>query len=356
MKEALFMPVPNDMENDLPAIEHRGRSACPMADSLSPLVATSKIFSRASKRMTLKEWKTFVFALTHLRWKKGENSPVVKMDKYELADALGISPDDHHLAANIYREIRYIVSHSFLEVCMRDKNRIRSGDFLDYLEYDLNDGCFYLAFKEYYMELFQGLSQNAEYITMWGNDVFQMSSEYSVLMYENLRLNSDTRKENVRVYSTKELKKLFGMPSTPDEGRGSYMHFSKTKNRYVFDRANFEKYVLSPVIKDINKSKMIRMEAYEDGLYWKKEKAFGSYVTGYEFKWRVEPFPGQVAEKPENMEPGMSDGSDSPASDYVVGQPLETFELPEGFPDVVPFDGLGGLGPVDFPENELEYH
>ena len=41
-----------------------------------------------------------------------------------------------------------------------------------------------------------------------------------------------------------EFKELFDIPK---DGQGSYMHFDPKQEKYIFDRSNFEKYVLNPI-------------------------------------------------------------------------------------------------------------
>lgn len=100
------------------------------------------------------------------------------------------------------------------------------------------------------MELYQGAADlvqglECEYITLFLRDILRFDSNIDGLraytLYEHLRMNSDNRRTNTRIISTKEFKELFNIPK---DGKGSYM-----RENGGFDRANFEKRVIEPVLK-----------------------------------------------------------------------------------------------------------
>ncbi len=248
----------------------------------TPLIAVSKVFARALKQMNLAEWKTFIFALTQIKWTEA-NKSIIRLDKKDLAEKIGINSDIDHLSDHIKRAIGDIPAHSLL--------KFESGDNWENGNFIRKIGCYKnvirLTFEEDYLSLFQELDKEKKYITLWADDLFSMTSERSILFYEDLRLHSDTRTTNSRIYSTKDLKELFNIPKN---GKGSYMHFSKQKNQEIFDRANFEKYVLTPLCEDLKKCSMINLCTFEEGGYWEKVKKHG-YVVGYRFVWDVSQHP-----------------------------------------------------------------
>ncbi len=244
------------------------------------LVAVSKVFARASKQMNIKEWKAFIYALTKITWTQENNNEVI-LDKKQLAELLGINSDMRHLSQDLLDEIGELPPHSHIIIKTADQNYCSSGTFINRIDFANN--IVVIKFEPDYMKLFQKLDSANPYITMWSGDLFSMKNERAILFYEDLRLHSDTRVTNTKLYATKELKQLFDIPK---QGKGSYMHFSKQKGEDIFDRANFEKYVLLPVCEDLKKCSMIRLLTTEQGNYWTKEKD-GNSVIGYRFMWEI---------------------------------------------------------------------
>ena len=78
------------------------------------LFAVSRVFAEAKKQMTLSEYKAFVYALSTIKWKE-ECPDTIYLDKKEVAKAVGIESDPDHLSENLYRAIRGMKKHSFLE-------------------------------------------------------------------------------------------------------------------------------------------------------------------------------------------------------------------------------------------------
>ena len=140
------------------------------------LIAVSKVFASAIKQMNLAEWKTFVMALTHIKWTE-QNKRFVRLDKKDLAEIVGVNSDTDHLSQNLKRAIGDLPSHSML--------KFENGE-------DWINGCFItqiacfknivrVKFEEDYMPLFEELNKEKNYITMWADDLFKMSSERSIL-------------------------------------------------------------------------------------------------------------------------------------------------------------------------------
>lgn len=238
------------------------------------LIAVSKVFAAAIKQMSLAEWKTVIMGLTHIKWNE-QNKRYVRLDKSELAKVVGVNSDSDHLSQDLKRSIGKLPMHSFLE--FQDGNDWVNGCFITQVACYKN--MVRLAFSEDYLPLFQELNKENNYITMWADDLFKMSSERSILFYEDLRLHSDTRKENSRIYGVKDLKTMFGIPK---DGEGSYMRKSGH-----FDRPAFEKYVIDPICKDLADCSMINLSVCEDGKPYRKIKNKHGNVLGYEFQWTI---------------------------------------------------------------------
>lgn len=250
---------------------------------VTPLIAVSKVFARTIKQMSLPEWKTFVMALTRIKWTE-KNKNIVYLDKKELAKVLGIQTDSEHLNQHLRQQIGKLAKHSFIEFTEKDgADGWDSGMFITKATCNKNvRGYVRIKFEEEYLPLFQELDKERNYITLWADDLFGMKSERSILFYEELRLHSDTRQECTRIFRTKELKELFNIPK---DGKGSYMR----KDGH-FDRRAFENRVIDPLCEDLKKCRMINLTVNEDGKYYRKIKNHG-YVVGYEFAWNVSTHP-----------------------------------------------------------------
>lgn len=237
------------------------------------LFAVSRIFARARKEMSLAEQKTFVYALSELKFTEEATSNIVYMDKKTLAKIVGIESDPDHLSINLKRAIEHLPQHSFIKIADPDLDLFDSGVMVSRVTMLKNRVR--LKFEEDYLRLFTGLSSN--YITMWSSDIFQMSSKRSVQFYEFLRQETDTREQvNSIGLGIKALKELFDIPM---DGPGSYM-----RDKGGFDRTQFERRIIYPLCEDLKKTRMIRLILQPDGMPYEKIKK-GNRVLGYRFDW-----------------------------------------------------------------------
>lgn len=250
---------------------------------VNSLIAVSKVFAKAIKSMNFTEWKTFVYALMHIKWKE-KNNYIVVFDKKSLAETIGLKTDGNHITRDLKRALKDMPRHSHIEIDKNDDENEGwlSGTFISVVDCTKKN-MVAVHFTPYFMPLFHELAKENNYITMWADDIFKMSSERSILLYEDLRLHSDTNKVNSRIYSTKELKALFDIPK---DGEGSYMR----KNGH-FNRPAFEKYVIDPICSDFDKCSMINLILNEDGKPYTKVKNNHGNVIGYQFTWTVSTHP-----------------------------------------------------------------
>lgn len=259
------------------------------------LFAVSRIFARARRDMSLSEQKTFVYALSELKFTEKADSPYVRLDKKTLAGILGIKSDTDHLSVDLYDSIKELPKHSYIEINERDMDLQSNGFIVSSLTRFKN--IIRLRFNDEYLGLFTGLS--ADYITMWSADIFQMKSKRSVQFYERLRQETDTRVEiNEYGFGVKALKEMFGIPK---DGEGSYI-----RGNGSFDRSNFEKRVIDPICDDIKGCRMINLVMQSDGKPYEKVKR-GNRVLGYRFSWTFTSHPAiasaeEVAEIQERVD------------------------------------------------------
>lgn len=238
------------------------------------MFAVSKIFARAKKNMSLNELKTFIYALTKIRWTE-PNSEYIYLEKKVLASVLGNKSDTNHLSQNLWDEIKNLPQNSFIEIADDDKDYNESGCIITRIT-RLKDR-FRLKIESDYMPLFTGLKDN--YITMWSTDIFQMTSTRSVDFYEDLRLSSDTRGISSKGFGIKAFKDLLGIP------KEAYM-----REKGGFNRTEFEQKVIKPICEDLKKCKMLNLIQQPGGLLYEKVKQNGR-VLGYRFYWTVSEHP-----------------------------------------------------------------
>lgn len=259
------------------------------------LFAVSRVFARARKGMNLAEQKTFVYALSQLRFSETPKTNVVYMDKKTLGKIVGVNSDPDHLSINLYRTIQDLPKHSFIKIADRDLDFYDSGFIITRLTMLKNRVR--VKFEEEYLRLFTGLSSN--YITMWSTDIFRMNSKRSVQFYEYLRQITDPKKsENSVLLGIRAIKEMFEIPET---GKGSYM-----RGKDGFDRANFEKRVLDPICEDLQHCRMISLIVQPSGKMYEKVKR-GNRIAGYRFYWTFTAYPAvasaeevkQIQERPE---------------------------------------------------------
>jgi len=268
--------IPSEYEGQLSLFDD-----CLEQGANSSLIAVSKIFASAKKQMNLPEWKAFALALTHIKWNEdSKEKNVVTLDKKEVAEKIGLKSDEDHLSQDLKRAIGKLPNHSFLE--FESGNGWSNGNFITLISCSQKN-IVKIKFEEAYLPLFQELNKTKNYITMWAEDLFSMNSERSIIFYEELRLHSDTSKENSKIYGIKELKEMFNIPK---EGKGSYLRKDKH-----FDRTAFEKRIIDPLCEEMKKCSMVNLTASEDGKLYTKIKSKSGKVLGYEFQWIISDHP-----------------------------------------------------------------
>lgn len=258
------------------------------------LFAVSRIFAEAHKQMNVYEYKAFTLGLSRIDWTQ-PCPDTIYLDKKELASVLGINPDIDHASQEIWKLLHDMPKHSFIEFSEKGKYSI-SGNFVRTIAKFKN--VVRIRVEDEFFGCFGNLDGKREiskYITMWSADIYSMRSERSVLFYELLRDNSDTRLTiNSGTVGIKKFKEMFNIPK---EGKGSYM-----RDKGGFDRTQFEKRIIDPICEDLAKTEMIRLHLTPEGKYYEKVKQ-GNRVMGYKFYWSIQdPKPKLEEPEPEEVE------------------------------------------------------
>lgn len=251
------------------------------------MVAMGTLLAKAHKALSKTEYKLLIMCLTKINWSKTENKNEVELDKKEISEILGIAQDSS-MSAELRKMFMELMKHSMISWEDPTDKEIYEDGFL-ITNRRSTRGSIVVKFNPDYMPLLENLLKDKDFITIWANDIYNFDSKYSYLLFEELRLHCDTTKTNYRVYSTRQLKELFGIPK---DGKGSYMHDVPNKKTgekvSTFDRSNFEKYVLDVAIKEINEGQMVQIlpSLESKGKCYIKVKKNG-YIVGYQFKYYV---------------------------------------------------------------------
>ena len=259
------------------------------------LIAISKTLARAKDGMSMQEKKLMAICLSKIEWKNVANNLEIWMDKEEIMELLGSTIDSSDRSTYLRKLAQETVRHSELHFSGEDKDEWEDMPLFTRRKSTKN---------QLMMELYQGAADlvqglECEYITLFLRDILRFDSNIDGLraytLYEHLRMNSDNRRTNTRIISTKEFKELFNIPK---DGKGSYM-----RENGGFDRANFEKRVIEPVLKMLGTCEHVVL--HERGrkpngerIYYTKLKKHG-LVQGYELMYTINKYPRAV--KPETI-------------------------------------------------------
>lgn len=253
------------------------------------MVAMGRALVKAKKNMTLEQRKLLIMALTKIKWTQAENDLVVGISKIDIAEAMGWNVNASDRSTKIRSLAKEMARNSWIELDGEDKESWDDGCLVP--RYHSTRGDLYIHFAEQYRPLLEDLTRNKDFVTIWANDVYGFKSVYSYLLFEDLRMNCDTRETNWRTYTTKQLKELFGIPK---EGRGSYMHYDAKRGRQVFDRTHFEEKVLDVAIDEVHRSQMVKILPFvgEEATPQRPRKIYqkikkNGYVAGYQIKYKV---------------------------------------------------------------------
>ncbi|MBR3401338.1 MAG: replication initiation protein [Parasporobacterium sp.] len=249
--------------------------------------------SMLSLRIT--DMKLLYMALTEIKWSQAGNKFDVRLRKSDICDVLDI-PKDHRAANRIRNAYDHLARMSYLKMDINDRKDYKNGFLVfgsdseergEIINVHLNGVQF--------GTLFENLTGNKDFFVMWVNDIYRFTSIYSYLLYEDLRIHSDSRRKNSRIYTDEELKRVLRIPTS---GKGSYMHMLKGKPH--FNRNLFEKYILEPVTQEIADCRMVclspvgrkrqdgdRILPQKDNLvFYRKVKQNGK-IAGYEFQYSI---------------------------------------------------------------------
>jgi len=232
--------------------------------------------------------RIFVCLISKIKWKTSGNSNVIEVRIDDFVRELGwdINNVDSRKVAYVIRdELSYMFDHCDVSAQDPYSGKYYEGPLI--LEHEGDSQYIQVAVNKRLMPHFEKLYNVARttgvpFIPFFKPEVLNFRCKYSKALLEEFKSCCKTGGAiNEHCLTTKQLKELFGLE------RGNYMReYDPVTDTYSkFDRANFEKNVLFPAIKELNQTCMIEILPYED-TYFEKEKFHGK-VTGYIFKYRV---------------------------------------------------------------------
>lgn len=254
------------------------------------LIAISKTLAKARDGMSMQEKKLCAIYLSKLEWKNIKNDREIWIDKREITDLLGSDVSSENRSTYLRRLSKSMVSHSDLKFNTEDGWR----DTPLFTDRAYKRNKLMIRLNESVMELLEGLQ--GEYITLYLSDILNFESNENgrraYTLYQYLRLHSDTRQTNHRIISTKEFKKMW------DISEDAYMHMDNKRGKEIFDRANFEKRVINPVLEMLEKCEHVVLHNYGKdskgkNILFRKVKKCGQ-VQGYELTYSINKLPHKI--------------------------------------------------------------
>lgn len=254
------------------------------------LIAISNTLARAKDGMSMQERKLMSIYLSKIEWKNMTNNLEIWVEKREIMNKLGSVMNTTDQSAYLRKLAQGMVRHSELHFDGADKDEW--DDMPLFTRRKSTKNMLMIKVCDDAAKLLEGLE--CDYITLFLADILNFDSNTdgsrAYKLYEYLRLYSDTRRMNTRIISTKEFKELFDIPK---DGKNSYV-----KKNGKFDRTNFEKYVILPVLEMVAKCEHVVLHNYgkdKNGkpIYYKKIKKYGM-VQGYELTYSINKYPKKI--------------------------------------------------------------
>ena len=254
------------------------------------LIAISNTLARAKDGMTMQERKLMCIYLSKIEWKNLKNDLQIWVDKREIMELLGSKMDTTDQSAYLRKLAQNMVHHSELHFDSVDKDEWEDMPLFTRRKSTKN---------KLMIEIYQGavdliMGLNCEYITLFLADILKLDSningDRAYKLYEYLRLHSDTRRVNSRIISTRQFKELFDIPK---DGKNSYIRKDGT-----FDRSNFEKKVIEPVLEMVAKCNHVVLHNYGKDkkgniIYYNKIRKH-NIVQGYELTYSINKYPRKI--------------------------------------------------------------
>jgi hypothetical protein len=244
------------------------------------MIAIAKSLAKMQTTWSPMQKKLLTMVLSKIDWSKSGNSNVVELDKREIIEALGSKIDSEHQSAFLRGEFEKLARNSEIKWTSKEDKDVWEDGYL-IIKRSSSRYRIKITLNQDYMPLLENLIGNFQYVTLWSNDIYSFKSKFTFALFEELRMNYDTRYfVNERDYSTKQLKDLFGL----------------TKDDYVkadgkFNRTTFEDRTINTAVEEINAGEMMKIINVEK---IKKNGRVMAYRIRYTVKTRTTPTQAQL--------------------------------------------------------------
>lgn len=220
----------------------------------------ANIIARMTSKFTLEEEKALHIIFSYIKPFNYHNSTTVQIEKKKFFEQLNLTGDDKYKR---YKLLIYKMKIKSIVIIETEKS-IFDGFLLISSEWYKKELYFEVDLNPKVMPFIEQLKEHYTKVDL--NTVCSFKSKHALTLYKFLcSWTNESKKENQRYLTTKDLKELF------DLSIDSYVQNGKFK-RYLF-----EKYTIDVAIKEINQ--------YSDlNISYDKKKENGK-VKKYEFTW-----------------------------------------------------------------------
>lgn len=230
------------------------------------LVVVSNIIARATTKWTLEETKMFLCMVSKIKTRDEDNW--VTISKKDLSEKLGIAASNKSKMREMFRKM---VSKSFIDFDGIKEDDWMSGVLLISIKSTKKDIS--VQFNPTYLPLLDHLSSHFTEFYLDSILGFRHMSSYKLYIYLASWAKGVVGVTEKELVPKSKLHKVFGL-SDSDYWR------NWGQENVKFDWANFEKFVLTPAIEEINKLQSCDMNI----LKCQKAKD-GKTVLGYEIEY-----------------------------------------------------------------------
>lgn len=220
----------------------------------------ANIIARMTSKFNLEEEKALHIFFSYIKPFNFQNSTTIKIEKKKFFEQLNLTGDDKYKR---YKLLIYKMKIKSIIIIETEKS-IFDGFLLINSEWYKKELYFEVDLNPKLMPFIEQLKEHYTKVDL--NTVCAFKSKHALTLYKFLcSWTDESKKENKRYVTTKDLKELFGL----------------SKEAYVennnFKRAKFEKRTIDVAIKEINQ--------YSDlNISYDKKKENGK-VKKYEFTW-----------------------------------------------------------------------
>lgn len=211
-------------------------------------IGVSEDFLKKLPAISTREAKLLLYPLYNIKYTSHWNDLEVEISKNEIRKLFNLSKTYNSNKA----------FNSYIIDLIEDVARIEIDGIRIFENIYYDNNWLYIKYDERLRNCFEGLGKEKRYFKIYAEDLANISKRYSFNFYKSLLLSNNGNPGCEFSRSTRRLKQALGLKED------DYMRESGG-----FDRYNFEKYVLTETLEDINKGKQISIKNIKNKLYYK---------------------------------------------------------------------------------------